>query len=223
MGEIFHIAIDGPTASGKGTVARELGRRLGIPALDTGAMYRAVALYIIDNDIDYKDNEEYIRDIIESLNLAVKIIDDQTRVYIEVNDVTDRIRTSEVARVGSQIADFALVKLTNIMRDLARGQSLILDGRNIASFVLPDAKYKFYLTASSEIRAKRRLAQSDDGATLDEIKKQIELRDKRDMTRTSGGALVQVDDAIVIDNSDMDLEQTIKVMIKSIAKDKSLC
>jgi len=214
MSEIYHIAIDGPVASGKGTVARELGKRLGIPALDTGAMYRAVALHVLDNDIK---NECDVKVGIDLLDICVKIVDGVTRVFNNGIDVTDKIRTSRVAQKASSMANHCREKLTIVMRELASTQSIILDGRDIASFVLPNAKYKFYLTASVDIRAKRRLAQMGDGITFNELVNKIEARDKLDMEREIG-ALKIVDDAIVIDNSNLNLDETVDLMLSYVAE-----
>ena len=213
---IYHIAIDGPVASGKGTIAKELGRRLGIGVLDTGAMYRGVGLYILDKKIDITDVDS-VKVAVEKLDMKVEITQDLTRIFIDGQDVTNRLRTSEVGQMASLVYPYARDKMTELMRALASGQSLILDGRDIASHVLPRAKYKFYLTACVRVRAQRRLAQLNDGQSLEDVILQIKIRDKRDKTRKLS-PLKQVKDAVVIDNSNLTQDETIARMLEAKRK-----
>ncbi|MCL2756197.1 MAG: (d)CMP kinase [Firmicutes bacterium] len=216
--DIFHIAIDGPVASGKGTVARELGERLGIAALDTGALYRAVGYYLKQRF----DNIEYnlkVKQALDELDIKAEIIGSNTHVFINGVDITDKIRTPEMSKVSSMVATRPDVrdKVNITIRELCKLTSLIVDGRDIASVVLPDAKYKFFLTAKPKVRAERRLEQYSGKMTLKEMVREIKERDKRDSSRDIA-PLKKVKDAIVIDNSDIDLEKTIELMLHKMKK-----
>jgi len=202
---IFHIAIDGPVASGKGTVAKLLAARLNIPALDTGAMYRAVAVWEMDGGED-----------LSKLNLEVKITDGQTVVFVDGKNVTERIRDNEISKLASDISVRSEVraKLTLLMQEIAKRESFILEGRDISSVVLPDARFKFYLTASPEVRARRRFEQLSD-ITFEQVLKQVNARDAQDKTRDIA-PLIQVKDAIVIDNSDKNIDETLQAFCDTI-------
>jgi len=194
--EVFHIAIDGPVASGKGTVARELAKRLGISVLDTGALYRAEALGGLEQ---------------------VEIIDGVTHVWVKGRDVTDKIRTPEISQKTSKLSEDANVreKINKFILEFAKKESMIVEGRDIGTVVLPNAKYKFYLTADVSVRAKRRLEQNSDNMSLDEMISEVETRDKRDMQRVVA-PLCQAPDAIVIDNTYLNFEDTINIFLRYI-------
>ena len=154
---IYHIAIDGPSASGKGTVARELSIRLGIPYLDTGAMYRGVAVYIYDKGIDY-ENQGAVAAELTNIRMAVDVKNGETRVMINGKDITGRLRENQISMMSSKTATYPEVRkmMREHQQDIAKTQSFILDGRDICSAVLPNARYKFFLTADLDTRARRR-------------------------------------------------------------------
>jgi len=218
--EAIHIAIDGPVASGKGTVARLLAKRLNIPALDTGAMYRAVAVWMIEGGVDLSSESE-VEFACTEIDMEVNIISGETIVFINGGNYTHKIRENRVSQLASDISLFPCVRnyLTKLQQKIAETQSFILEGRDISSVVLPNAKYKFYLTASVEARAKRRHAElvaKGQKITLDEVISQVEARDKQDKERNVA-PLVKVKDAIIIDNTTLDIEQTLQAFCDIIS------
>lgn len=211
---IFHIAIDGPVASGKGTIARELSNRLGIPCLDTGALYRSIAVYVRDAKLD-GNNEVAVTAASQAIKMGIEIKDGTTYVKINGTDVTPSLRDNDISRITSIIATYKEVRKVVIAKsqEIAKTESFILEGRDTSSVVLPNAKYKFYLTAKVKTRALRRigdLAGKDVNVTLREMKKQIKERDNRDMKK---GGLHRVHEAIVIDNTRLDVEETLDKFI----------
>jgi len=200
--DIYHIAIDGPVASGKGTIARELSDRLGIPCLDTGAMYRGVAVYVRNKKLD-ENNEKAVTTALKGIKMDVEIKLGTTYVKVNGVDVTSELRDNDTTRISSIIATYPAVREFAIAQQqaIAKTSSFILEGRDIASAVLPNAKYKFYLTAKVKARAKRRVADfaaKGEIISLRDMMKQIKERDERDMTK---GGLKQVPEAIVIDST----------------------
>jgi len=215
---IFHIAIDGPVASGKGTIAKELSERLGIPCLDTGAMYRSIAVYIRDKKLDF-ENETAVTEALPKIKMDVETKKGTTHVTINGKDVTNKIRDNEISKIASSIAVYPEVRKFAIAKqqEIAKTESFILEGRDIASAVLTDAKYKFYLTAKLKTRALRRqadLAEKGIEITLEEMKQQIKTRDRRDMKK---GGLKQVREAFVIDNTKMTVDETVNEFILHIS------
>ena len=154
----FQIAIDGPSGSGKSTLARSVAERLGILYLDTGAMYRACGLYAIENNISTKD-EMAISKLMDNINIEIVFENGTQKVFLNKNDVTDKIRLPGVSQAASDVSCFKIVreKMVDLQRRIAGTKNVVLDGRDIGSFVLPDADYKFFLTADINERAKRRL------------------------------------------------------------------
>ncbi|MCM1404025.1 MAG: (d)CMP kinase [Prevotella sp.] len=216
----INIAIDGPVASGKGAVTKGLSAKLGIPALDTGAAYRAVTLYLLENNIDLHD-EKRILMTLNKIELRLYVTDHHAvRVFTQGQDVTPRIRDNRVSVAVPTVAAYVGVRdYVNRQIALVAAQGdCIMEGRDIGTAVLPQAQYKFYLTASLEVRAKRRKADLDakgEHLSLLEVMAQIKRRDEQDMTRTVA-PLKQAPDAIYLDNSDLTLEQTIDTMAKYI-------
>lgn len=203
------IALDGPAGSGKSTIAKKLANNLGISYLDTGAMYRCITFYLLSNNVDINHVEEVINRL-DDIN--VDIIDN--KFYLNGIDVSTKIRSEEVNKNISTVAAIKEVreKLVCLQQEIGKQRDTILDGRDIGSVVFPDADYKFYIDASSEVRAKRRFSQNSklgETQSLAEIKASIERRDHLDKTR-SHGPLVQTEDAILIDTSNMTLNQVIK-------------
>ena len=216
-GEIYHVAIDGPVASGKGTVAKGLSNRLDIPCLDTGAMYRAFAVYFMDNGF----GEDDIDKALEGFDLDTRVAE---KTYVTVNglDVTSRIRDEEVSMKSSYLSSYPQVreKMVALQREIAKENSFILEGRDIASVVLPDAKYKFYLTAHVKTRAMRRWAENQVKGidiSIKDMIKQIKERDKNDMNKPVG-ALKCVAGAIRVDNTRLNREQTVEKILQLMGK-----
>lgn len=221
------IAIDGPSGSGKSTISRLLAHETGLPYLDTGAMYRAVALFASNTGIDLTD-ENLVAKCADDIQLDLTNEGEQSelkqRVLVNGVDVTFDIRSMEISQASSKIAVHALVraKLTGRMRDWVAGHSGgVVEGRDIGSVVFPDATLKVFLTASEEERAKRR--QKDDAApefanlTHDDTKKEMAKRDERDSKREAS-PLQAVPDALVVDTSNKDIHEVVDVILEALRK-----
>ena len=213
------IAIDGVAASGKSTTARKLAGELGYNYLDTGAMYRAVALNLIQNGIGEDDNYAVISSL-ETANIRVECKIDQMKIYLGDDEVSKKIRTNEVSKLTSQISAIPEVRqmMVELQRELVKGKNFVVEGRDIGTIVFPDADIKFFLTASAEERAIRRFTELKDdknGKTLNEIEKEIEERDLRDSTRTTS-PLVSAEDAIEVDTTDMTVIEQVKHLTRLI-------
>ncbi len=207
------IAIDGPSGSGKGTISKILSEIYHLDYIDTGIFYRALALKILKNNIDLNDFDAIID---AASNLDIKI---NELVYLDGVDVTKDIRSIEVTNIVSTISSIKEVRLSinDKIRNLA-SDNIIMDGRDITTIVLPDADYKFYLDASVDVRALRRLKQNEELGIIsnyDEIKTNIEKRDYND-THKSFGALVQTKDQVYIDTTNMSIDEVIKSIRKVI-------
>ena len=217
---VYQIAIDGPSGSGKSTLAKGAAKKLNIMYLDTGAMYRTCALCSIKIGIDPKD-EEAVKKMLETMDLKIKFEDGVQHMILNGEDVTGFIRTEEVSKAASNISTWPFVRtaLVDMQRKIAADQSFVVDGRDIGSVVLPNAKYKFFLTASAEARAKRRFLElqekGDNNQTYEEVLKDIIWRDKQDSER-SASPLVKVDDAVEIDTSDIGIEETLDLLLSYI-------
>lgn len=210
----YNIALDGPSGSGKSTIAKLLANILEINYLDTGAMYRAITLKILNSDIDLEDKEK-IKAILDNTNLTYK---DNT-LYIDEVAVDDEIRSDRVTKNVSLISsyDFVREKLVNMQRSIAAENSCVLDGRDIGTVVLKDADYKVFLTASPEVRAKRRYEQVKDkeNLTYEYILKDIKRRDKFDTEREIS-PLKKAVDAIEIDSSNMNINDVVENILNII-------
>lgn len=212
--EIYTIAIDGPSASGKSTISKILSGILGIDYLDTGAMYRAITYYLLNNDIDIDDEIQ----IEESINKIKLEIHDEY-ILIDNLKLKDELRTEEITKNVSKVSSYRSVrkKLVELQQEIAKNNSIVLDGRDIGTIVLPNADYKFYIVASAEERAKRRL--NDTNSKLDmsfeEILKDIIRRDNIDMNREIS-PLKKANDAILIDTSNMDIKEVVEYIIRQI-------
>ena len=217
---IYQIAIDGPSGSGKSTLAMGVSKELGIMYLDTGAMYRTCGLAAVKRGISPKDADA-VASMLDEMELEVRFIDGAQHMILDGEDVTGMIRTPEVSMAASDISTLPVIRsaMVDYQRKIAGTQSFVIDGRDIASNVLPNAKYKFFLTASSEMRAKRRLAElnarGDYSQNYEEVLRDIELRDKQDSERASA-PLVCVPDAIVIDTSDIDIDETRRTLLSYV-------
>ena len=211
----IRIAVDGPAGAGKSTVAKEIAKELNIDYIDTGAMYRAIALKLIRTGTDYKDDEALAR-MLETTD--VDFGDGKT--YLDGEDVSGLIRTPEISALASPSSASPLIreKLVSLQRAMGSRKSVIMDGRDIGTNVFTDAEFKFYLTASSEERAKRRtleLKEKGQDADFETVKAEIEKRDWQDMHRELN-PLCKADDAIEIDSSFMNIEETVAVMLEVI-------
>ena len=213
------IALDGPSGSGKSTVAKFLSDKLNILYLDTGAMYRATALKALNLGIDTFD-EEGVKTFINDINLEIKYIDKSQHTFLDGEDVSQKIREPHMSMAASNISSLKTVrlKMVEMQRKIASDISCVLDGRDIGSYVLPDADYKFFITASPEVRAKRRfdeLKAKNFDVNYDEILIDIEKRDYNDIHRDFS-PLVQAKDAVYIDTSDMNIEEVTNKILSFI-------
>ena len=209
-----NIAIDGPAGAGKSTIAKRVAKELSFIYVDTGAMYRAVALYLLRNEIDGTDAEAVAGNC-QSAEVSIR--------YENGENVNQYIRTEEVGNMASKTSANPAVRahLLNLQRNLAAKNDVVMDGRDIGTVVLPDAQVKIYLTASVETRAKRRYDEylaKGESADLEEIKKDIENRDHQDMTREIS-PLRQAEDAVLVDSSLMNIDEVVAAIL-GIYKDK---
>ena len=212
------IAIDGPSASGKSTTAKGVAERLGITHLDTGAMYRAVTLGIIENGIDLDDHERICK-FLEELEINFDSLND---IWANGHNVTGKIRTTEVSSNVSAVSAISQVreKMVAIQRAIAEGSDCVLEGRDIGTVVFPNADYKFFLVADLEIRAKRRLVELEkigEISSLSELISDIQNRDRLDSSRKIS-PLVQAEDAITIDTGTLTINEQIEKIVEIINK-----
>lgn len=211
MEQIFSIAIDGPAGAGKSTIAREAARRLGAMYLDTGAMYRAVGLYFLRKGLD-TDAAAVARGV-DEVHVSVVPEGDIQRIFLNGEDVTAAIRSREASLAASHVAAVPEVRarMVALQREIARGYSIVMDGRDIGTKVLPDATLKLYVTASPEVRARRRqreLAAKGEDTPFELILREILERDDND-THRAASPLTQAPDARLLDTSEMDPEQVL--------------
>lgn len=213
----FIIALDGPSGSGKSTIANLLAKKLKISYLNTGSMYRALTLYFLKNNI--KKSDDFDKNILENINIDIN----KDKVFLNGEDVRKEIRDKEVTENVSWVSSMPEVRkyLVEMQRNISNNKSIILDGRDIGTVVFPNAKYKFYLTASSYVRAKRRFDQKEIDKSFEEIKEDIEKRDYLDSHREIS-PLKKADDAIEIDSSDLTISQTIDKIIENMDKEDVL-
>lgn len=212
----FNIAIDGPAGAGKSTIARKIAKRLGYIYVDTGAMYRAMALYLIREHIDPSETEK-IDARCEEADITIGYENGEQIVYLNGENVNGLIRTEEVGNMASASSPNPSVrkKMVELQQKLAASRDVVMDGRDIGTCVLPDAQVKVYLTADSRVRAERRykeLAVKGVSCDLDTIEKDIIERDHQDMTREIS-PLMQAEDAVLIDSSDMTIDQVVEAVI----------
>ncbi len=206
----YSIAIDGPAGAGKSTIAKKAAKRLGFLYVDTGAMYRALALYFIRQGIS-ADEEDRIGEVLDDADITIAYEDGTQQVYLNGENVSGLIRTEDVSRMTSATSRYAAVrsKLLQLQRKLAKEADVVMDGRDIGTFVLPDADLKIYMTAGSRERAKRRfleLTEQGIPCNIEEIEKGIIERDERDMNREIA-PLAKAEDAVLLDTSQMSVEE----------------
>lgn len=208
----MNIAIDGPAGAGKSTIAKRLAKKLGFIYVDTGAMYRAMAYYFLQHNIDAKD-ENAIAAACPDVDVTITYENGEQQVLLNGENVNGVIRNEEVGNMASSTSVYPVVrkKLVELQRQLAKSADIIMDGRDIGTCVLPDAQVKIYLTASSATRAKRRydeLTEKGVSCDLAEIEKDIIDRDYRDMHRETS-PLRQAEDAVLVDSSEMNIDEVV--------------
>ena len=204
----FNIAIDGPAGAGKSTIAKRVAKELSFIYVDTGAMYRAVALYLIKNGISPEDEAGLLR-ACGQIHISIEYENGEQQVILNGENVTGQLRNEEVGNMASAAKPCVRETLLTLQRDLAVKADVLMDGRDIGTNILPDAQLKIYLTASVETRAGRRfreLQEKGEACTLEAIAKDIEERDRKDMSRETA-PLKMAEDAVLVDSSEMDIEE----------------
>ena len=220
---MYSIAIDGPAGAGKSTIAKTIAKKLEFIYVDTGAMYRAMALFFIRSKIDDTD-EAVIDAACKNIKVSIAYEDGMQQVILNGENVTGQIRAEEVGNMASKTSAYPSVRaaLLELQRDLAKTADILMDGRDIGTNVLPDADLKIYLTASVEVRAKRRydeLIEKGQEADLAVIEEDIKKRDHQDMTRDIA-PLKQAEDAVLVDSSGMTIEEVVDTVIREFEKVK---
>ena len=215
------IAIDGPAGSGKGTLAKELAKKLNLINIDTGATYRCVALKTLKDKIDISDEQKIIE---ISKNIDINLTN-QGKVYLDGEEVTEDIRSKEVTQIVSPISSIIEVRknMVDIQRKIALGKDVVMEGRDITTVVFPEAQYKFYLDATIESRAQRRYKENQEKGidmTYQEVYESIQKRDYNDMNKKVG-ALKRTENQIYIDTTNLTVEQEVEIIEKIIKGDKN--
>ena len=218
----FNIAIDGPAGAGKSTIAKRAAKELSFIYVDTGAMYRSIALGLLRGGVDIEDTQA-LEKALEQIEVSIGYENHEQQVFLNQENVSGLIRTEEVSRMASAASAKPQVraKLTELQRSLARREDVLMDGRDIGTMILPDAQLKIYLTASVHTRALRRykeLIERGEDCSLEDIEKDIEERDYRDMHRETA-PLCQAEDAVLIDSSEMTIDEVLERII-SLAKSR---
>lgn len=213
------VAIDGPAGAGKSTIARAISREISFVYVDTGALYRAIGLYMIKNRID---GDKSIVSTLNKVKVDLKFVDNEQKIFLCGEEVSGEIRTPEVSMMASRVSAILAVRefLLDLQRDLAKKNNVIMDGRDIGTVILPDADVKIFLTASLEKRAQRRykeMLEKGIDVTYDEILSDIKKRDYDDSHRKVA-PLKPAADAILVDTSDYSLEESIKLVLNVIRK-----
>ena len=218
------IAIDGPAGAGKSSIAKALSKRLGYIYIDTGAMYRAVALFFLDEGV--KDSEDSrIESLLEKLDISIKYEDGTQKVFLNGVDVSDKLRLEQIGKLASKFSAIGSVreKLVALQRKLAKKENVVMDGRDIGTVVLPNADLKIYLSASSKVRAKRRylelLEKGNTDLDINLIEDEIIKRDEADMNREIS-PLKQAKDAYYLDSSDMSIDEVVSKILSMVKEEK---
>ncbi len=215
------VAVDGPAGSGKGTVTKKIEEELGFLNLDTGATYRCVALQTLREGVKIENEDEIVR-IANDIDIKIDNTGNKDIILLNGEDVSKEIRTKEVTAIVSQVSSIIPVreKMVEVQRNLAKGKNVIVEGRDIGTVVFPNADIKIYLDASEEIRAKRRYEENKQNGidiTYEEVLENVKMRDYNDMHKKVG-ALKKADDAVVIDSTELSIEEVvdkIKELIKN--------
>lgn len=212
----FQIAIDGPAGAGKSTIAKRVAKEKGMIYVDTGAMYRAMAYYLLRQGINSRDAEAVEREC-ENARISISYENGEQVVWLNGENVNGVIRTEEVGQMTSDVSIYPKIRerITLLQKELARTNDVVMDGRDIGTCVLPDADVKVYLTASVEVRAERRyreLTEKGECCDLEQIARNIEARDLQDMTREIS-PLKQAEDAVLVDSSDMTIDEAVEAIL----------
>ena len=221
---MYSIAIDGPAGAGKSTIAKALSKKLGFVYIDTGAMYRAVALFFLEKGIKESDDER-IDKLLSDLDISIKYVNGEQRVFLNNTDVSSKLRLEEIGKLASKFSAVKSVreKLVALQRKLAERENVVMDGRDIGTVVLPNADLKIYLSASSKVRAKRRylelLEKGHTDLDINEIEDEIIKRDEADMNREIS-PLKQADDAYYLDTSDMTLKEVVSKILAMVKEER---
>ncbi len=220
----FNIAIDGPAGAGKSTIAKAVSKALGCIYIDTGAMYRAIGVTALEKGVDPKDAEK-IATILDDIDMKIISKDDGQHILINGNDITGKIRTPDASMAASCVAVIPEVrlKLVDIQRDIAKNNNVVMDGRDIGTYVLPDAKIKIFLTAAVEERASRRykeLMEKGEKCSLDEVIADMIARDKQDSEREFA-PLKKADDSILLDTTNLSLDESVTAILKIVEESKA--
>ncbi len=215
----INIAIDGHSSCGKSTLAKDIAKALSYIYVDSGAMYRAVALYAIENGIDIEDPAQ-LSEALSHININIKTQEGQFQIHLNGTDITQRIIAIDVSNIVSEVAAKSIVreKLVKIQQDLGADKGVVMDGRDIGTVVYPDAEVKLFVTADIEVRTQRRydeLASKNMTTPYEDVKKNLSHRDHIDSTREDS-PLKKAKDAILLDNSYMDLEEQLYIALKII-------
>ena len=218
----FIVAMDGPAGTGKGTITSLISKEMGLVNIDTGATYRCVALYAIKNNIKLEEKEKIIESL-PSIHIDMKNEQGVQKVYLNNEDVTNEIRSKEVTKIVSQVSSIVEVRLAmvEVQRNMAKGKDVIMEGRDITTYVFPNADVKIYLDADEEERAKRRYKELQEKGiemTYEEVLKNIQARDKNDKEKEIG-ALKIAEDATYIDTTNLSINE-VKEKVKEIIKEK---
>lgn len=213
----YNVAIDGPAGAGKSTIAKLVAKEKGYVYVDTGAMYRGLAIHFLENGIEAEEKEK-IAEACKDADVTIRYEDGQQQVYLNGKNITAKLREEAVGNMASKSSAIPEVraKLLELQRELARKEDVIMDGRDIGTCVLPDADVKVFLTASVETRAKRRydeLVEKGVACDLEEIARDIAKRDERDSTREIA-PLKQAEDAVLVDSSHMTIEEVVAAIVK---------
>ena len=210
MKKTIQIAIDGPAGAGKSTIAKEIAKKLDIIYLDTGALYRAVGYFVAKNGIDPVK-------ALRKIKLSIEYVDFKQQIILNGENVTDLIRTPEMSIMASNVSKIGEVRefLLSLQRDIAATKSVIMDGRDIGTIILPNADVKIFLTASPEKRATRRFDETKENITYEQILQEVISRDNQDTTRKIA-PLKPAFDAIMLDTTDLNLEESIKKTVEII-------
>lgn len=216
---MINIAVDGPAGAGKSTISRAAAKKLGFIYVDTGALYRTVALQVMRNYIEFEEIEK-ISALLSETDISLRFEDNEQKVILNGEDVSDFIRTSAVSMGASRVSAIPKVRefLFELQQKIARENNCVMDGRDIGTVVLPNAQLKVFLTASAEERARRRckeLIEKGEEVSFDEVLKDIEQRDYNDSHRDIA-PLKQADDAVLLDTSDLNLEESIQALTQLI-------
>ena len=216
---MFNIAIDGPAGAGKSTIAKKVAKELDFIYVDTGAMYRSMALYLIRKGVKAEEKNKII-ELLPEIHVTLAYVEGEQHVYLNQEDVSSLIRNEEVSQMTSSISTIPEVReaLLSLQRNLAKENNVLMDGRDIGTCVLPNAELKIYLTASTKVRAKRRydeMIEKGMECNLKELEASIKERDYRDMNREIA-PLKQAEDAVFLDTSDMNIEEVVSAIIRLV-------